>query len=121
MEYSKPVVRCIFSAPYELGFSDQQLTSLAGLIAFQHLFFDLDFGSYIGRCIKHPAVRPIVSLPSYSILLIAKLSSQRNAQYFQNDPLSFRTLGIHRMLTQSTLSCQSHALIEITQNGNGGV
>jgi hypothetical protein len=110
MKHSKSDVRCKFSALPELRFDDQQLSSFSGLIIFQQLFATLDLRRRLSRCFEHRAANPIFSTTSIAMLLIvgALLGYRRlrDVQYFQNDPLVLRILGVRRMPTESTISRQ---------------
>lgn len=98
----------------ELRFDDQQLTSFSGLIVFQQLLSHLDLRRRVSRCFEHQAATPIFSTTSIAILLIVGMllgyRRLRDVQYFQNDPLVLRVVGVRRMPTQSTISRQLSAL-----------
>lgn len=114
MKHSKSDVRCKFSALPELRFDEQQLTSFSGLVVFQQLFWTLDLRRRMSRCFEHRSISPIFSTTSIAMLLVvgALLGYRRlrDIQYFQNNPLVLRVLGVRRMPSASTISRQLNAV-----------
>lgn len=110
MKHNKSDVRCKTPGVPKLRFDDQKLTSFAGLIIFQSLFYDLELKRRITRCFSHSALSPIFSTTSIVLLLIVNIilgyRRLRDVQYIKNDPLVLRILGMKRMPSVSTISRQ---------------
>ena len=111
MKHSKSVVRCKFSCLSKLRFDDQQLTSYAGLVVLQQLFFDLGLKAKLGCCFSHRQIRPIFSNASVIMLLIG-YRSLRHVRYYSNDPIVLRVLGLSKLRDVSTISRQLASLDE---------
>ena len=118
MKHSKSVVRCKFSCLPKLRFDDQQLTSYAGLVVFQQLFFDLGLKAKLGCCFPHRQISPIFSNASVIMLLIVHLligyRSLRHVRYYSNDPIVLRVLGLSKLPDVSTISRQLASLDDRT-------
>ena len=114
MKHSKSAVRYKFSCLAQLRFDDQQLTSFSGLIIFQQLFSDLELRRKISRCFEHRTCSPIFSTSSIMLLLIVNVllgyRRLRDVQYFNDDPIVLRVLGVRRMPAMSTISRQLEAI-----------
>jgi len=114
MKHSKSDVRCKTTSLPKLRFDDQKLTSFAGLVIFQQLFFDLELKRRISRCFSHRTLSPIFSTTSIVILLIVNIllgyRRLRDVQYIKNDPLVLRLLGMRQMPGVSTISRQLQSL-----------
>ena len=108
MKHSKSDVRCKFAGLPQLRFDEQQLSSFSGLIVFQQLIADLDLKRKISRCFEHQQGSPSFSATSIVLLLIVSVllgyRRLRDVQYFKNDPIVLRLLGLRSMPTVSTIS-----------------
>lgn len=114
MKHSKSDVRCKTTSLPKLRFDDQKLTSFAGLVIFQQLFFDLQLNRRISRCFSHRKRSPMFSTTSIVLLLIVNIilgyRRLRDVQYIKNDPLVLRLLGMKQMPGVSTISRQLQSL-----------
>ena len=108
MKHSKSATRGKFSALPELRFEDQQLTSYAGLVVFQQLFADLGLKRRLRHCFSHCHTGAIYAPCTIMLLLIVHMllgyRRLRHVQYYGNDPLVRRVLGLHRLPDVSTIS-----------------
>ena len=108
MKHSKSDVRCKFSVLPELRFDDQQLSSFSGLIVFQQLITDLDLKRRLSRCFEHQKSSPSFSTTSVVLVLIVSVllgyRRLRDVQFFKDDPVVLRLLGLRHMPTVSTIS-----------------
>lgn len=114
MKHSKSDVRCKFSCLPQLRFDDQQLSSFSGLIVFQQLISDLALKRKLSRCFEHQAGSPSFSTTSIVlVLVVSMLLGYRHlldVQFFKDDPVVLRLLGLKHMPTVSTLSRQLGAV-----------
>lgn len=121
MKHSKSDVRCKFSRLPELRFDEQKLTSFSGLVIFQQLFAELSLRRRLSRCFTHRRVSPI--FPTSTIVLILIISvilgyrRLRDVQYFKDDPLVLRILGIRSMPSTGTISRQLAGLDDRSVKG----
>lgn len=110
MKHSKSQVRCKFSCMPQLRFDDQQLSSFSGLIVFQQLITDLDLKRRLSRCFEHKRGSPSFSTTSIVLILIVAVllgyRRLRDVQFFKDDPVVLRLLGLRCMPTVSTISRQ---------------
>ena len=108
--------RCHVSAPVraipDIRFEEQgetSLTSYAGLVIFQKLFDSLAIGERLRRCFRHAgdggAAFP---LPRIALILIVHFligcRRLRDLDYYYDDPIVLRTLGLSKMPDVSTVS-----------------
>ena len=110
MKHSKSDVRCKFTCLPQLRFDDQQLSSFCGLIVFQQLISDLDLKRKLSRCFEHQQGSPSFSTTSIALVLVVCIllgyRRLRDIQYFGDDPIVLRLLGLHRMPSVPTISRQ---------------
>lgn len=110
MKISKSDARCKFTCQPQLRFDDQQLSSFSGLIVFQQLIKDLDLKRRLSRCFEHQKGSASFSMTSIVLVLLVGVllgyRRLRDVQYFKNDPIVLRLIGLHRMPTVSTISRQ---------------
>lgn len=108
MKFNKSSTRCKSTTLPLLRFDDQKLSSFSGLIVFQQLFNDLGIKSRLSRCFAHESANPCFPTSSIVLLLVASVllgyRRLRDVQYFKDDPIVLRLLGLRRMPTVSTLS-----------------
>lgn len=92
----------------EIRFEDQQLTSFAGLIVFQPLLERLGLKQRLRGCFEHLKVSPIFGHATIVMVLIVHLligyRRLQDIQYYQDDPIVKRLLGLKRLPEVSTIS-----------------
>jgi len=114
MKYSKSYVRCKFTCLPQLRFNDQRLSSFSGLIVFQQLITDLDLKRRLSRCFEHHKGSPSFSTTSIVLVLVVSVllgyRRLRDVQFFDDDPIVLRLLGLNRMPTVSTISRRLNAV-----------
>lgn len=108
MKYSK---REIYSREHkmpELKFEDQRLTSYSGLIIFQPLFTGLQIKEAFRRCFTHLRISEIFGHHIIMMVLVIHLilgyRKLRDMEYYKDDPLVKRLLGLKRLPDVSTVS-----------------
>jgi hypothetical protein len=108
VKYSK---KNIFSRMFKIPaikFEDQQLTSFAGLIIYQPLLQNLNLKAQLKKCFDHLKVSEIFGHHIIMLLLIFHLllgfRKLRDLDYYQDDPLVKRLLGLKRLPDVSTVS-----------------
>lgn len=108
MKYSK---RHIFSRMFKIPvikFEDHQLTSFAGLIIYQPLLQNLNLKGRLKKCFDHLKVSEIFGHHIIMLLLIFHLllgfRKLRDLDYYQDDPLVKRLMGLKRLPDVSTVS-----------------
>jgi len=86
----------------------QKLTSFGGLVIYQALFERLDLKTKLRKCFAHKQVAPIYGL--HRIVLIMMLNAilgyrkLRDTDYYRDDPMVLRVLGLNRLPDVSTIS-----------------
>jgi hypothetical protein len=97
-------------------FEDQKLTSFSGLLIFQVLFSQLRLKDRLKKCFEHLKVSPIFGRHLVVLLLIVHLvigfRRLREIDYYRDDPLVLRLMGLRRLPDVSTISralCQMEA------------
>ena len=97
----------VFKIP-EIKFEDQRLTSFAGLVLYQPLFEQLKIKERFKRCFAHLKVSEIFAHHIIMLLLVVHLimgfRKLRDLDYYRDDPLVKRLLGLHRLPDVSTVS-----------------
>jgi len=92
----------------EIRFEDQQLTSFSGLLVFQLLFRRLNLKQRLKNCFNHLKVSPIFGRHLMVVLLIVHLllgfRRLREVDYFRDDPLVLRIMGLRKIPDVSTIS-----------------
>jgi hypothetical protein len=95
----------------DLQFSDpetQSLTSFSGLVIYQRLFKRIDLRKRLRECFKHLPVSPIYGQHIVVLMLIIHLTlgyrRLRDRDYYKDDPLVKRILGVERLPDVSTVS-----------------
>lgn len=108
MKYSR---REIYSREHkipELKFEDQKLTSYSGLIIFQPLFAGLQIKESFRRCFTHLRISEIFGHHIIMMVLVVHLllgyRKLRDMEYYKDDPLIKRLLGLKRLPDVSTVS-----------------
>ena len=91
-----------------IRFEDQRLTSFSGLLIFRALFMRINLKSRLKRCFSHLKVSPIFGRHLVVLLLIVHLligfRRLRDVDYYRDDPLVLRLLGLRKLPNVSTIS-----------------
>ena len=91
-----------------LRFEDQELTSYAGIVVFQKLFAKLNFKERIRKACAHLGernlYRPAVIVQVLIAHLLLGFRKLRDVEFYQDDPLVQRVLGLKIMPSVSTVS-----------------
>jgi hypothetical protein len=91
-----------------IKFEDHQLTSFAGLIIYQPLLQNLNLKGRLKKCFDHLKVSEIFGHHIIMLLLIFHLllgfRKLRDLDYYQDDPLVKRLMGLKRLPDVSTVS-----------------
>jgi len=91
-----------------IRFEDQQLTSFSGLLIFQLLFKRLNLKQRLKSCFSHLKVSPIFGHHLVTMLLIVHLllgfRRLREADYYRDDPIVLRLMGLRKLPDVSTIS-----------------
>jgi hypothetical protein len=92
----------------ELRFEDQNLTSFAGLIIFQPLMMAVKLKMRLFSCFRHLEISRIFGPHVIMLLLIIHLllgyRKLRDLEYYEDDPMVKRLLGLNRIPDVSTVS-----------------
>ena len=108
MKSSKSQIHAKFHRIPTIRFQDQQLTSFSGLLIFQLLFKNLNLKQRLKRCFAHLKVSPIFGHHLVALLLIVHLllgfRRLREADYYRDDPLVLRLMGLRKIPDVSTIS-----------------
>src|SRR4030066_1173096 len=101
VKYSKSEIHSRVRKIPEIRFEDQRLTSFAGLVIFQSLFYNLDLKERLWRCFTHLKVSPIFGHHVVVLLLFVHLligyRRLREVDYYRDDPRVKRLLGLSRI------------------------
>ena len=91
-----------------LRFEDQQLTSFSRLLIFQLLFKRIELKNRLKKCFAHLKVSPIFGRHLIVLLLIIHLligfRRLRDIDYYRDDPIVLRLMGLRRLPDVSTIS-----------------
>ena len=91
-----------------IRFEDQKLTSFAGLLIFQALFSRIHLKRRLKECFRHMKMSPIFGRHLMVLLLIVHLllgfRRLREVDYYRDDPLVLRLMGLRRLPDVSTIS-----------------
>ena len=108
MKSSKSQIHAKFHRIPEIRFEDQQLTSFSGLLIFQVLFKRINLKQRLKACFGHLKVSPIFGNHLVVLILIVHLilgfRRLREIDYYRDDPLVLRILGLRQMPDVSTIS-----------------
>ena len=87
---------------------EKRLTPYAGIVLFQALFQKLDLKDRLRRCFSHMGEQSIFGCPTVALLLITHLllgfRRIRGLDYYREDPLIARVLGLTQLPDVSTVS-----------------
>ncbi len=116
MKCSRAEIHAKFHKIPGIRFEDQKLTSFSGLLIFQALFNRLGLKERLRKCFDHMKVSPIFGHHLVVVLLIVHLimgfRRLREIDYYRDDPLVLRLMGLRRLPDVSTISralCQMEA------------
>jgi len=91
-----------------IRFEDQRLTSFSGLLVFQALFARMGLKKRLKQCFQHMKTSPIFGRHLVVLLLIVHLilgfRRLREVDYYRDDPLVLRLMGLRRLPDVSTIS-----------------
>jgi hypothetical protein len=91
-----------------LCFEDQQLTSFSGLLIFQLLFKRIDLKNRLKKCFGHLKASPIFGRHLIVMLIIIHLligfRRLREVDYYRDDPIVLRLMGLRKLPDVSTIS-----------------
>jgi len=108
VKYSKNEIQSRVRKIPEIKFEDQRLTSFAGLVIFQSLFYKLHLKERLWRCFTHLKASPIFGHHVVVLLLIVHLligyRRLREIDFYQDDPMVKRLLGLDRIPDVATVS-----------------
>ena len=108
MKHSKATVRGKARPALDVRFEPQNLTSYSGLILFQHFFSLIGIKERLWGCFRHLTVNPIYSHHVILMLLVVHLiighRRLRDIDYYRDDGMVKRLLGLKRLPDVSTIS-----------------
>jgi hypothetical protein len=108
VKFSKAQNSANFHLIPELRFSEQNLTSFAGLLIFQALFKRLDLKRKLRNCFGHIGGTKCFGRHLVVLLLIVHIiigfRKLSDVGYYRDDPLLMRLLGLRRLPGISTIS-----------------
>ena len=108
MKHSKTDVRGKARPSLDVRFEAQNLTSYSGLILFQHFFSLIGIKERLWGCFRHLKVNPIYSHHVIMMLLVVHLvighRRLRDVDYYRDDEMVKRVLGLKRLPDVSTIS-----------------
>lgn len=92
----------------QLKFEAQNLTAYSGLVIFQALFQNLELKSRLAKCFSHMKVSTIfghhVTVMFLIVHLLLGFRRLRERDYYHEDPLVRRVLGLKRIADVSTIT-----------------
>ena len=121
MRLSRPQVTASVHAVPEVRFEDQRLTSFAGLVVFQALFQRLRLKERLAAAVSSArtvAYRPHVLVLMMVVHLLLGYRRLRERDYYRDDPLVHRVLGLRRLPDVSTWT---RGLSELTSRDIDGL
>ena len=108
MKHSRADVRGKARPGLDIRFEPQSLTSYSGLIVFQHLFSLIGVKERLWRCFRHLKDNPIYGHHMIMMLLVVHLiighRRLRDVDYYRDDEMVKRVLGLKRLPDVSTVS-----------------
>ena len=108
MKRSRKSVRRKAHAIPEIRFEDHRLTSFGGLVVFQKFFALIGLSNRLRQCFRHLGNGKVFPRATLFLQLIIHLllgfRELRHCQYYQDDPLVKRILGLNELPDASTLS-----------------
>jgi hypothetical protein len=108
VKYSRSEIYSRVHKVPEIRFEDQRLTSFAGLVIFQSFFSRLEIKQRLRLCFNHLKVYPIFGHHIIVLCLVVHLligyRKLRDMDYYRDDPMVKRLLGLNRLPDVSTVS-----------------
>ena len=108
MKHSKADVRGKARLSLGVRFEPQHLTSYSGLVVFQHFFSLIGFKERLWGCFRHLKANPIYGHHVIMMLLVVHLligqRRLRDVDYYRDDEMVKRILGLKRLPDVSTVS-----------------
>ena len=108
MKSSKAQITAKYHKIPQMRFEDQKLTSFSGLLVFQLLFRRLDLKSRLKKCFAHLTESTIYGRHLIVMLLVIHLligfRRLREVDYYREDPLVLRLMGLRKLPDVSTIS-----------------
>ena len=108
MKSSKAQIQAKFHKIPVMRFEDQKLTSFFGRLILQLLFKRLDLKQRLKQCFAHLKVSPIFGFHLVVLLLVIHLligfRRLREVDYYRDDPIVLRLMGLRRLPDVSTIS-----------------
>ena len=108
MRFPKKDIYTKASSLPKLKFEDQQLTSYAGIVVFQKLFAKLNLKECIRKACAHLGERnlyhPAVIVQVLIVHLLLGFRKLRDVEFYQDDPLVRRVLGLKVIPSVSTIA-----------------
>ena len=108
MKSSKAQIQAKFHKIPEIRFEDQRLTSFSGLLVFQLLFKRINLKQRLKKCFSSIKKSPIFDHHLIVVLLIVHLllgfRRLREVDYYRDDPLVLRLMGLRKLPDVSTIS-----------------
>ena len=118
MKSSKAQIQAKYHKIPVIRFEDQKLTSFSGLLIFQVLFSRINLKNRLRKCFTHLKVSPIFGRHLIVLLLIVHLligfRRLREVNYYRDDPLVLRLMGLRKLPDASTIS---RALSQMESDG----
>ena len=122
MKLSKAEVRGKATLGMVLRFETQGLTSYSGLVLFQRFFSLIGIKELLWRCFRHVKANPIyvhhVMVMQLVVHIIVGQRRLRDFDYYRDDELVKRVLGLKRLPDVSTVS-RSLSSADECSVGNG--
>ncbi len=108
MKSSKSQILAKYHKIPVIRFEDQRLTSFSGLLIFQVLFGRINLKKRLKKCFTHLKVSPIFGRHLVVLLIIVHLvlgfRRLREVDYYRDDPLVLRLMGLRKLPDVSTIS-----------------
>ena len=108
MKSSKAQIQAKYHKIPVIRFEDQRLTSFSGLLIFQLLFRRMELKNRLKKCFSHLKISPIFGRHLVVMLIIVHLllgfRRLRGLDYYRDDPLVLRLMGLRRLPDVSTVS-----------------
>ena len=105
---SKAQIQAKYHKIPTIRFEDQKLTSFSGLLIFQGLFKRMNLKQRLKKCYSHAKASPIFGHHVIVLLLIVHLllgfRRLREVDYYRDDPIVLRLLGLRKLPDVSTIS-----------------
>ena len=124
MKSSKAQIQAKYHKIPTIHFEDQRLTSFSGLLIFQVLFRRLRLKQRLYQCFSNEKVSPIFGRHLVVLLLIVHMilgfRRLREVDYYRDDPLVLRLMGLRKLPDVSTIS-RSLSKIECKEMEKGRI